>query len=142
MDVYAPAWKTLEYMMFGDVLSLAKNLTDGTLQQELALHYGLRNKEVFWNWMNTVRVLRNLCAHGHNLYDMRLQKSIKGGPLSGQMTLEMHHDLRGALLIVFHLLHHISDTRKAELQDKMRELLHKPEAVAVNNALGYLNDIL
>lgn len=141
-DMYAPAWKTLEYMMFGDVLTLAKNLKDAGLRQQLAAHYGLRNMDVFWNWMNTVRVLRNLCAHGHNLYDMRLQKSIKGGPLNGQMSLGMHSDMRGALMVVFYLLHHISDTRRDELRDRLRALLQRPEADAVNNALGYLASVL
>lgn len=89
-----------------------------------------------------MRVLRNLCAHGHNLYDMRLQKSIKGGPLNGQMTLGMHSDMRGALLVVFYLLHYISDARRDELRDRLRLLLQRPEAGAVNNALGYLASVL
>lgn len=141
-DIYAPAWKTLEYMMFGDVLMLANNLKDSTLQQQLAAHFGLRNMQVFWNWMNTVRVLRNLCAHGHNLYDMRLQKSIKAGPLSGQMQGDMHHDLRGALQVVFYLLHYISDSRRDELRDRLRSLMQEPRARVVNNAFGYLNGVL
>jgi len=141
-DKYAPAWKTLEYMTFGDVLQLAMNLKDKTLKQNLAEHFGLRNPNVLWNWMNTVRVLRNLCAHGHNLYDLRLQKSIIGGPLGSKMTQTMHHDMRGVLMVVFYLLGHISMNRTDELKKRLREILNRQEANAVSGVLRCMLEVL
>ena len=141
-DRYAPAWKTLEYMTFGDILILSQNLKEESLRKQLAAHYGLRNMDVFWNWMNTIRVVRNLCAHGHNLYDLRLQKSIKKGPLGDSVKNEMLHTLHGVLCVVFYLLQQVSVNRKEELRALLRQLLQKPEVNAVGGALRYLKDLL
>ena len=81
-DIYAPAWKTLEYMTFGDILYLYSSLKDLTLKEDISLHYNIRNVEVFENYMGTLRVIRNLCAHGHNIYDLKLQKRIRKGPIA------------------------------------------------------------
>ena len=123
-DIYAPAWKTLEYMTFGDIITLLYNLKDNALKEKIADHYGIRNMNVFWSYMNTIRIMRNLCAHGHNIFDLNLQKSIKAGPLSSKMSDDMYHNLCGVLLVVFYLLHHISDNRKNELKVKLRELMN------------------
>lgn len=122
-DRYAPAWKTLEYMTLGDIISLIRNLKEDTLKEKIAKHYDIRNIDVFWSYMDTVRTMRNLCAHSHNIFDLNLQKSIKAGPLSSKMTGDMHHNLCGVLLVVFYLLHHISDNRMVELKGKLEDLL-------------------
>ncbi len=141
-DIYAPAWKTLEYMTFGDILLLAQNLKDKTLQQHLADHYGIRNTKILWSWLCTIRVIRNLCAHGHNLYDLRLQKSLNAGFLKSKMPQCMRHDMRGVLIVVFYFLEHISAKRAEELKAKLRRILEEPRANAVNGAMKYLLDVL
>ena len=141
-DRYAPAWKTLEYMTFGDILILSQNLKEESLRKQLAAHYGLRNMEVFWNWMNTIRVVRNLCAHGHNLYDLRLQKSIKKGPLGDSIKDGMHHTMQGVLLVVFYLLRQVSVNRQVELRAHLRQLLLRPEVNSVRGALSNLKEML
>ena len=117
-------------------------MKEESLRKQLAAHYGLRNMDVFWNWMNTIRVVRNLCAHGHNLYDLRLQKSIKKGPLGDSVKNEMLHTLHGVLCVVFYLLQQVSVNRKEELRALLRQLLQKPEVNAVGGALRYLKDFL
>ena len=126
-DIYAPAWKTLEYMTLGDIITLIHNIKEDSLKKKIAEHYGLRNMNVFFSYMNTVRTIRNLCAHGHNIFDLNLQKSIKAGPLSREITADMHHNLCGVLLVVFFLLHHISDNRKDELKRKLTNLLESTD---------------
>lgn len=123
---YAPAWKTIEYMTFGDLLKLFSCLKNQKLKQEISLHYDIHNPQVFFNFMNTIRVIRNLCAHGHNLYDLKLQKSIKTGPLQN-MSEEMHHNLSGGLKVISYILHRISANREQELHDRIADLLHQPQ---------------
>lgn len=68
-------------MNFGDILVLYSCLKGKKLKGEIALHYNIRNTNVFENYMGTIRIIRNLCAHGHNIYDLKLKKSIKAGPM-------------------------------------------------------------
>ncbi|MDE5704267.1 MAG: Abi family protein, partial [Bacteroidales bacterium] len=123
---YAPAWKTIEFMTFGDLLKLFSCLKDNKLKQKISSHYNIRNPQVFFNFMNTIRVIRNLCAHGHNLYDLRLQKSIKTGPLQN-MSEDMHHNLSGGLKVISYILHQISTNREQELHERITNLLHQPQ---------------
>ena len=112
------------------------------MRKQLAAHYGLRNMDVFRNWMNTIRVVRNLCAHGHNLYDLRLQKSIKKGPLGDSIKSEMLHTLQGVLCVVFYLLQQVSVNRQVELRAHLRQLLLRSEVNSVRGALSYLKEML
>jgi abortive infection bacteriophage resistance protein len=59
-------------MTFGDILYLYSSLKDAKLKEEIAAHYNIRNVDIFDNYMSTLRVIRNLCAHGHNIYDLKL----------------------------------------------------------------------
>ena len=141
-DIYAPAWKTLEYMTFGDLLVLLKNMKSQSLLVQIAERYGLRNIDVFYSYMDTIRIVRNLCAHGHNIYDLRLQKSIKGGPLGKQMKTEMHHNLCGVLLVVFFLLQHVSNNRLNELKQQLALELGHTETSELGETIGYIKEVL
>lgn len=134
-DIYAPAWKTLEYMTFGDILYLVANLKSEHLKQEIAGHYGLRNVKVFESYMNTIRLMRNLCAHGHNIYDLKLQKSIKAGPIS-VMEGARHHNLTGALLVISHVLKTISSNRADEMKERLLKLMSGPETDKIRDIIG------
>jgi abortive infection bacteriophage resistance protein len=79
-DKYAPAWKTLEFMTFGAVLTLFKNLKDNDLKLKIANHYGLISVTTFINYMETIVFIRNACAHCNTLFDFSLPKAIKSGP--------------------------------------------------------------
>ena len=141
-DKYAPAWKTLEYMSFGDIITLIENLKEKDLQKKIALHYGIRNLDTFYSYMKTIKVARNLCAHNHNMYDLRLQKSIKAGPLDTKMKNEMHHNLCGVLLVVFYLLNKISENREHELKCRLKTLLDNPEYKGLESIVSFINTIL
>lgn len=141
-DIYAPAWKTLEYMTFGDLLILLKNLKDNSILMQIANHYGLKNISVFFSYMDTIRIVRNLCAHGHNIYDLKLQKSIKGGPIGEQMKPEMHHNLCGVLLVIFYLMCHVSNNRLDELRKQLLTEFERPETVSIGETITYIKAVL
>ena len=135
-DCYAPAWKTLEYMTFGDILYLIANLKDDNLRRKIAEHYQLRNIKVFENYMNTIRLMRNLCAHGHNIYDLNLQKSIKVGPISAINEDRRRHNLTGALLVIFYILRTISENRAADMKKRIVELVSNPNTDSIRDIIG------
>lgn len=134
-DIYAPAWKTLEYMTFGDILYLIANLKNEQLRRQISAHYHIRNIKVFESYMNTVRLLRNLCAHGHNIYDLNLQKSIKAGPVSA-IEGERHHNLTGCLLVTSYMLRTISVNRADEMKRRLEERLSWPEVDKIREIIS------
>ncbi|MBP3253142.1 MAG: Abi family protein [Bacteroidales bacterium] len=121
-DIHAPAWKTIECMTFGNVLTLYSNLNDSGLKQDIALHYGIKNVKIFENYMDTVRVIRNQCAHGRNLYDFKLRNAILKGPVKN-IKDEKIHNICGALYVILFILGKISANRENELRNSVKELI-------------------
>lgn len=141
LDSYAPAWKTLEYMTLGDIIILIKCLNDINLQKDIADHYGIRNLDVFYSYMETIRVVRNLCAHGHSIFDLNLNKSIKSGILKNEMS-GMHHNLNGVLLVMFYMLKHISNNRYIELKTLLKNELERPETAYLGTIINYIKKVI
>lgn len=111
---HAPAWKVIEYMSFGVTISLFGNLIDGGLRKEISMVYGMDASSQFSNYVNTVRRLRNYCAHGKVLYDMNLPEAISNGPvgnLGNRKTM-----LSGAYTVFKYLLGYVSKKRVDEMK--------------------------
>lgn len=112
-DRYAPAWKTLEYMTLGNILYLFRNLKNEQIKREIALHYGFRSVKTFYSYMETLRVIRNYCAHNSVLFDLNLPLSIVNGP-AGKLESDKHK-LIGAIKVLEYLLKQVSSKRAADL---------------------------
>ncbi len=140
-DKYAPAWKTLEYMTFGNVIMLYTYLKDTQIKEDIAKHYGIENVNVFENYMNTARVVRNLCAHAHNIYDLKLQKGISKGPIKN-FTGSYRHNICGVLLVLVFLLRHISNNRMNDLIEEVRRLLCGSNQLRVIDCVRELDDFV
>ena len=111
---YAPAWKALEFMSFGTIISLYDNLLDGNLKHQIACTYGIQASTQFSSYINTVRRLRNACAHGKVLFDMNLPEAIANGPLGylgNRKTM-----LSGAYMVFKYLLGKVSQNRADEMK--------------------------
>lgn len=121
-DIYAPAWKALEYMTFGNILFIIDNLKNDQLRKNICKEMGFRSPDVFRSHMQTLRVLRNICAHGHNLFDMKLSKPIKPGELHN-MTAQQRSNISGALMVLANALGKISVNRRSELVAAVNKLL-------------------
>ncbi len=67
LDTYAPSWKTLEFMTFGNIQKLYENLHNDNLRSEIAHRFGCRNEYIFINYLentqNTKKLLRTRCLH-------------------------------------------------------------------------------
>ena len=134
-DRYAPAWKTLEYMTFGEMLYLFDNLRKEEIKIKIASRYAIKNLEVFSNQMQSLRMLRNVCAHGHNLFDYRFSKSIKPGNIKGT-TPEQRNSVSGGLILVSYMLGGISVNRQREFINKVRTLVSDVDFDDIRNIIG------
>lgn len=137
-DRYAPAWKTLEFMTLGSIITLYESLQNDDVRLQIAQHYGLRTIALFDNYLQTIKVLRNACAHGSHIFDLCLIKAVKKGPLC-HFDANHRHDIYSVLLVVLYFLHHISENRENEFLDILKKHI---EAYANKPHIAILNDFL
>ena len=125
-DRFAPAWKTLEFMTLGSIITLYESLLDQNLKLQIAKHYGLNTIPLFENYLQTLKVIRNACAHGNHIFDLQLIKAVKKGPLQ-HFEAEHRHDIYAVLLVLLYFLHHISENREQELRIALEKHLTQPK---------------
>ena len=113
-DKYAPAWKTLEYMTLGSILTLYADLKLIDDKRLISQKFGINQTTVFENYMEAIRCIRNICAHGSVLYDARMYQLIQSGP-AGKVTTDESHRLGAAIKVIAYLLGKISTNRQHEL---------------------------
>ena len=89
--------------------------------------------KVFVNYLETIRVIRNKCAHGSCLYNIELAKGIKAKPAG--IDYEDRHNIRGAVSVISYMLGTISRTRRDELTVELDNLLHSPREHSSNEIL-------
>lgn len=133
-DKYAPAWKTMEFMTLGNILKLYDNLKDLGLKEEIAGHYGCDVK-TFANYFDTIRILRNHCAHGTCVYNMNLPKGIVGTGAAGKFQDDDRHNINGALRVVRYILGRISTNRLKDLDENIGDLMKKEWSEVVREAI-------
>lgn len=129
---YSPAWKALEFMSFGTIIKLYENLKNPKLQCEIAAKYGINQPSQFSNYINTVRKLRNYCAHGKVLYDLHLDESISNGPLGDLGNRK--NTLSGMYMVFRYFLGCISTNRVREMETLLVQSFERityPEVVKV-----------
>ena len=123
-DKYAPAWKTIEFMTLGGVISLYTSLNNNDLKRKIATIYNINRVEVFENYINLIRDIRNVCAHSNVLYDFAPIRSVRKGP--ALMTdVVNNQNLRGAYKIIEYIIKQISINRYNDLRNEIRSLLEK-----------------
>ena len=129
--IYAPAWKTIEFMTIGNIITLYDSLKEPEAKDLVANAYGC-SRGVFYNYMETIRVLRNKCAHGGCIYRMDFPKGIKCLPAG--ISADCRHNIKGGIDVVRYLLGCISQARKADLENGIHHLVNSiqtPEAKKV-----------
>jgi len=139
-DRYAPAWKTIEYMTFGNVINLYKAIKNKNLKIKIANHYGIRYIEILENYLEVVRNLRNYCAHGNVLFDFVPFKYIRRGP-APIMGAVNFRNLNGSVTVVLYLLKQVSENRYKEMVAKLQTLITQYSAYPkiadiINNISG------
>ena len=120
-DKYAPAWKTLEFFSFGTILKIYKNLIETDIKERISRFYGVKDIHKFINFMETIVLIRNICAHSAVLYDFKTPKGI---------SLD-ERDRHSIYPCINYILGVISETRQIEMNDKLKNLFlgHKNNEV-------------
>ncbi len=141
---YAPAWKTIEYLSFGNVIQLYDNLKDGGLKAKIAKSYGIQSPNQFSNYINTIRRLRNYCAHGKVLFDINFPEAIStsgpAGNLGARKTM-----LSGAYMVLQYILGRISLNRTTDMDRALYrafEIIEYEEVKAIirdNSGIDFSN---
>ena len=122
-DRFAPAWKTLEFMTFGAVMKLYEQLKDREDKIFIAQEFGIRQVVTFESYIHTIRQVRNACAHGLLLYDIRLTRRINRGP--ARQTPQESGNIIGALRVIKYVMEQVSANRAAELSGSIKSLYEK-----------------
>lgn len=125
-DKYAPAWKTIEFMTLGNVGKIYHNLKDLQDRQTISKHFGVNQTKVFDNYLETIRHLRNKCAHGNVLYDAIIPKGIKCGP-AGKVTNDNYESMGAAINVLIFFIGIISLNRKRDLENDLNALFGRME---------------
>lgn len=122
-DRFAPSWKTLEFMTFGAVMKLYEQLKERDDKILIAQKLGIRQVVTFESYMHTIREVRNACAHGHLLYDLRLPRRINRGP--AHITPQESGNIVGALRVIRYMMAQISTKRADDLGASVKSLYEK-----------------
>ena len=67
---YLPLWMAGEIMSFGCTLTIYRGLSD-QIKKDIASHYGIPD-QVLTSWLQTINVIRNICAHHSRLWNREL----------------------------------------------------------------------
>lgn len=116
----SPAWKAMEFFSFGTTISLYDNLKEGPLKCEISNLYGIPSPNNFLSYIDTIRKLRNYCAHGKVLYDKNLPEAISNGPL-GYLGYSKTQ-LFGAYRVLEYLLGCVSQNRAQDMRQEVKSL--------------------
>ena len=119
---FAPAWKTLEFMTLGEIQTLFENIIKVDDQLIICKAFHVNKTQVFLNYIDTVRHLRNICAHGGVLYEMKLTQAIRKGPAGHFQGIEKNF-LYGTLVVAHFMLEQISENRAQDMWNQVCHLL-------------------
>lgn len=117
-DIYAPAWKTIEFLTFGTIEKIYFSLKDEDLKKHIANLYGVKKVEVFQNFLKNVIFIRNICAHSGILFDSNTPKGIKTTPLI-KFNNNNRHSLDSSIKVILYFLEKISNSRKKIIEDEI-----------------------
>lgn len=140
-DIYAPAWKTLEFLTFGSIITMYISLSNKALKEEISKQYGIRSIKVFENFLLTILFVRNICAHSDLLYDSNTPKEISTTPLI-IFNNNNRHCLDSSIKVILYFLNTISNDRCSMIKKEIDDLFnnHKENRIlkkVIEDKIGY-----
>lgn len=140
-DKYAPAWKTLEFLTFGGVLTMFKNIKNKEIREIIANKYGVLNLTVFERYLGSIVEIRNRCAHGGVLFDYTLALSLSNGPAVRVDNIKKNI-LNSVIEVMIFILRSISNCRADEMRKAIDDLFnaHKDDKAIrsiIERCIGY-----
>jgi abortive infection bacteriophage resistance protein len=143
-DIYAPAWKTLEFLSFGSIYTMYNALRNEDLKTQIANYYGIKKVKVFLNYFKTIIFIRNICAHSGLLFDCNTPKEIDTTPLI-QFNNNNRHSLDSSIKVILYFLEMISADRKIKIEQEIIDLFKSFEdseliMSIINDKIGYIKN--
>jgi abortive infection bacteriophage resistance protein len=123
-DKYAPAWKTLEFLTFGNVFNIFKNVKNVALKEKISNEFGVVSLDKFYNLFKVVIDIRNSCAHGDVLYDYKRPQGIAVIPAI-QFNNNDRSSMDSCIKVISFFLGSISKNRQTELNQEVKCLFEK-----------------
>lgn len=141
-DKYAPAWKTLEFLTFGSVVTLFLSLQNLDLKQTIAKQYNIKSMKVFENFLLTLLFIRNICAHSDLLFDSNTPREIATTPIL-DFNKNNRHSLDSSIKVTCYFLKQISESRCTIVTEEIDNLFEscRDNAVLrdiVERKIGYV----
>ena len=97
------------------------------------------SRGVFYNYMETIRVLRNKCAHGGCIYRMDFPKGIKHLPAG--ISADCRHNIKGGIDVVRYMLGRISQARKTDLENEIHNLVNSIQTLEAQKVVAQASKI-
>ena len=143
-DIYAPAWKTLEFFTFGSITKIFKSLNDPDIRKRIADEYNVLNLNKFVNLIDTIVFVRNTCAHGGVLFDFQIPEGIAILP-GINFNNNNRHSLDSCIKIIAYILNSVSESRRIEMDELIKDIFknHKDNNVIrgiIESKIGYKFD--
>lgn len=123
-DKYAPAWKTLEFLTFGNVFNIYRGIKNVALKEKISNEFGVVSLDKFYSLFKVVIDIRNSCAHGDVLYDYRRPQGIAVIPAI-QFNNNDRSSLDSCIKVISFFLGSISKNRQNELNKEVKTLFEK-----------------
>ena len=89
----------------------------------IAQKFGIRQVVTFESYMHTIRYVRNSCAHGLLLYDLRLPQAIRRGPAAYDPS--ERNNIIGSLRVIKYLMEQISANRANDMSREIKEIYNR-----------------
>lgn len=126
---YAPAWKAMEYMTFGNLEILYTNLLSTVDKSLISRKFNEPSFASFENYLSVVREVRNSCAHGNVIALMKLSFPVQRGLASPYIAQGTHNKFLVAIKVIDFLLRQISVNRAEEMWQEIYGATKKMYAV-------------
>jgi abortive infection bacteriophage resistance protein len=144
-DRFAPAWKTLEFLSFGDLQRLIASIKDYNEQELIYKCYGFKDNKLFPNYIDTIRIVRNYCAHGHPLFDFISSRSIRAGKFKKVMkgkTLhkDFYSNIQGVLILIQYFLYYLPNNKGDKFREEMKTFLSARITSDIEPVVGFLKN--
>lgn len=131
-DKYAPAWKTLEFNTFGQILHIFKKLKDDETKNTIAKVYGIidigksKAYAILHRYLVQILNIRNICSHSGVLFDFKQDKGIRTIPIAKyRIKARSQTNLNASVSLILFILSVISENRADDLKNDLRDILDK-----------------
>lgn len=123
-DKYAPAWKTIEFLTFGQIYNIYKSLKNEDLKSDIAKTYGFTNLAVFKKHLLSIVNVRNICAHNGVLFDYNQPTGISKIPnVKYSLNKRNNTNLNASIFAILNILSTISENRAEDLKNHLDTLV-------------------